>query len=215
MSGANQLHNQVQEWTGKHHVSQICALYSSLYKNLNWLIQFCLYYRYLKIPFRCNSISAIFSHNTNKCLFDTWKYIPILLLHISASFMSSSWSFTPKLKTCPSMKSCKLHTCGNCNSYPPIVSFYMQLTTHHTGTRSIKEWKQNWTFVQKEKTTAYQQITVLQKLIKHCKNAVGSRFATVHFMIHFYDPCPVEPSTPNLWRITVATQESFLYLVCF
>jgi len=36
----------------------------------------------------------------------------------------------------------------------------MQLTTHHTGTRSIQEWKRNWTYVQKERTTAYQQITV-------------------------------------------------------
>lgn len=158
MSGAKQLHNQVQVWTGKHHVSQICALYPLLYKNLNWSIRIYLRYRNLKIPFWYNSISAIFSHNTNKCLLDTRKYIPILLLHISASFTSSSGSFTPKFKTCPWMKSCKLHTCGNCNSYPPIVSFYMQLTTHHT--RSIKEWKQNCTFVQKERTTAYQQITV-------------------------------------------------------
>jgi hypothetical protein len=40
---------------------------------------------------------------------------------------------------------------------------------------------------------------------------VGSRFAT----IHFYDPCPVGPSTPHLWCITVATQASFLYLMRF
>jgi len=47
-------------------------------------------------------------------------------------------------------------------------------------------------------------------------HTVGSRFMTVHFMtIHFYDPCRVGPSTPNLWFITVATEESFLYLVCF
>ena len=31
---------------------------------------------------------------------------------------------------------------------------------------------------------------------------VESRFATVRFaMIHFYDPCQVGPSTPNLWCI--------------
>jgi len=47
-------------------------------------------------------------------------------------------------------------------------------------------------------------------------NTVGSRFATVHFTtIHFYDSCPVGPSTPDLWCITVATQVSFLYLVRF
>jgi len=47
MSGANQLHNQVQVWTGKHHVNQICALYPLLYKNPHWSIQFCLCYRNL------------------------------------------------------------------------------------------------------------------------------------------------------------------------
>jgi len=47
-------------------------------------------------------------------------------------------------------------------------------------------------------------------------STVGSHFATVRFMmIHFYDPCPVGPSTPDLWCITVATQASFLYLVHF
>jgi len=31
------------------------------------------------------------------------------------------------------------------------------------------------------------------------QNTVGSRFATVRFMtIHFYDSCPVGPSTPDL-----------------
>jgi len=50
---------------------------------------------------------------------------------------------------------------------------------------------------------------------------VGARFTTVRFTtvrfttIHFYDPCPVGPSTPDLWCITVATQASFLYLVRF
>ena len=39
---------------------------------------------------------------------------------------------------------------------------------------------------------------------------VQSRFATVRFTtIHFYDPCPVGPSTPDLWCIAVSTQESF------
>ena len=33
--------------------------------------------------------------------------------------------------------------------------------------------------------------------------------------IHFYNPCPIGPSTPALWCITVATQASFLYLVRF
>jgi len=28
--------------------------------------------------------------------------------------------------------------------------------------------------------------------------------------IHFYDPCRVGPSTPELWWIAVATQVSFL-----
>jgi len=45
---------------------------------------------------------------------------------------------------------------------------------------------------------------------------IRSRFATVHFTtIHFSDPCPVGPSTPDLWCMTVATQVSFLYLVRF
>jgi len=34
-------------------------------------------------------------------------------------------------------------------------------------------------------------------------------------MIHFYNPCQVGPSTPDLWCITVATQVFFLYLVRF
>ena len=47
-------------------------------------------------------------------------------------------------------------------------------------------------------------------------HTAGSRFATVCFTtIHFYDPCPVGPSTPDLWCITVANQASFLYLVHF
>jgi len=45
---------------------------------------------------------------------------------------------------------------------------------------------------------------------------VGSRFVTVHFTrVHLYDPCPVGPSTPELWRINVATEVSCLYLVHF
>ena len=48
------------------------------------------------------------------------------------------------------------------------------------------------------------------------RNTVESRFATVRLMtINFYDPCRVGPSTPELWCITVATQESFLYVVHF
>jgi len=48
------------------------------------------------------------------------------------------------------------------------------------------------------------------------KNTVGSHFAMIHFgTIHFYDPCRVGPSTPDLWCITAATQGSFLYLVRF
>ena len=47
-------------------------------------------------------------------------------------------------------------------------------------------------------------------------HTVVSRFATVRFKtIHFYDPCPVGPSTPDLRCITVATQASFLYSVRF
>ena len=47
-------------------------------------------------------------------------------------------------------------------------------------------------------------------------NTVGSRFATVNFTaIHFYDPCPVRPSTPELWCIPDPTQVSFLYLLHF
>jgi len=43
-------------------------------------------------------------------------------------------------------------------------------------------------------------------------HTVGSRFATVRFTtIHFYYPCRVGPSTPDLWCITVATLASFLY----
>jgi hypothetical protein len=47
-------------------------------------------------------------------------------------------------------------------------------------------------------------------------NKVGPRFATVRFTtIHFYGPCPVGPSTANLWCITFASPPSFLYLVRF
>jgi len=47
-------------------------------------------------------------------------------------------------------------------------------------------------------------------------STVGSRFAAVRFRtIHFYDPCRVGPSTPDLWCITVATHATFLYLVRF
>jgi hypothetical protein len=45
---------------------------------------------------------------------------------------------------------------------------------------------------------------------------VGSCFVSVRFTtIHFYDPCQVGPSTPDLRCIAVATQASFLYLVRF
>jgi len=47
-------------------------------------------------------------------------------------------------------------------------------------------------------------------------STVGSRFATVRFTtIHFYIPCQVRPSTPDLWCVTVETQASILYLVRF
>jgi hypothetical protein len=49
--------------------------------------------------------------------------------------------------------------------------------------------------------------------VKDTANIVGSRFATVRSKTHFYDPCPVGPSTPDVCCITVATQASFLYLV--
>ena len=53
-------------------------------------------------------------------------------------------------------------------------------------------------------------------VLRTIHNTVGSRFATVRFTtIHFYDRCRVEPSTPDLWCITVATQASFLYLLRF
>jgi len=48
----------------------------------------------------------------------------------------------------------------------------------------------------------------------HGDGTVGSRFATVLFTtIHFYVPCSVGPSTPDLWCNTIATQASFLYSV--
>ena len=47
--------------------------------------------------------------------------------------------------------------------------------------------------------------------IWNAPNTVGSRFVTVHF----YDPCRVGPSTPNLWCTNVTTQASFLYLARF
>jgi hypothetical protein len=64
----------------------------------------------------------------------------------------------------------------------------------------------------------YYMITLQCTVQKTLKNiyTVGSRFATVRFMtIHFYDPCPVGSSTPDLWCVTVATQASFLYSVRF
>ena len=56
---------------------------------------------------------------------------------------------------------------------------------------------------------------------QHCvirvnTSTLGSRFATVRFTTtHFYDTCPVGPSTPDLLCVTVATQASFLYLASF
>ena len=46
---------------------------------------------------------------------------------------------------------------------------------------------------------------------------VESRFVMVFFFstIHFYDPCRVGPSTPDMWCITAASQASVLYLVHF
>jgi len=60
---------------------------------------------------------------------------------------------------------------------------------------------------------------ILQKMVSTLllqweESTVGSLCAMVRFMtIHFYDPCPVGPSTPDLWCITVAMQASFLYSV--
>ena len=55
-----------------------------------------------------------------------------------------------------------------------------------------------------------------QKQPLHIHYTVGSRSAAVSFTtIHFYDPCRVGPSTPDLWCITVAIQASFLYLIRF
>jgi hypothetical protein len=43
------------------------------------------------------------------------------------------------------------------------------------------------------------------------RSTVGSLFATLRFTtIHFYNPCPIRPNTPDLWYNTVATQASFL-----
>jgi len=59
-------------------------------------------------------------------------------------------------------------------------------------------------------------IAVCSEIHTKHTSTVGSRLEMVRFMtIHFYDPCPVGPSTPDLWCITVAIQASFLYLVCF
>jgi len=41
------------------------------------------------------------------------------------------------------------------------------------------------------------------------------QYGLVCFTIHFYDPCLVRPSTPDLWCITAATEVSFLYLMLF
>jgi len=49
-------------------------------------------------------------------------------------------------------------------------------------------------------------------------STVGSLFTAVRFTtIHFYDPCRVGPTTPDLWCITVpvAPQAVFLCLVRF
>ena len=53
-------------------------------------------------------------------------------------------------------------------------------------------------------------------LVLFSYTTVGSHFAMVRFTtIHFYDPCRVGLSTPDLWCIIVTTQASFLYLMCF
>jgi hypothetical protein len=56
------------------------------------------------------------------------------------------------------------------------------------------------------------EISRSQAISKH-HSTVGSRFATVRFTTtHFYDPCRVGPSNPDLRCNTFATQASFLYL---
>ena len=43
-----------------------------------------------------------------------------------------------------------------------------------------------------------------------CIYTIGSRIATVRFTtIHFYDPCPVGPSTPDLWCILSQLKRPF------
>ena len=54
---------------------------------------------------------------------------------------------------------------------------------------------------------------------------IGSRFVMIHFTtIHFYDPCPVGPSTPDVWCSlpqlkrpcsTYYTSSTFLVCMCF
>jgi len=59
-------------------------------------------------------------------------------------------------------------------------------------------------------------VAYLKTFLPIKRNTVGSCFTIVRFTtIHFYDPRRVGPSTPDFWRITVATQASFLYLLRF
>jgi hypothetical protein len=71
-----------------------------------------------------------------------------------------------------------------------------------------------------QNTFYVKSIEMLYRMIlSHCVpvcDTVGSGFAKVRFMtFHFYDPCCVGPSTPDLSCFYVATQVSFLYLVHF
>ena len=78
------------------------------------------------------------------------------------------------------------------------------------------------TYLWKEKNKPRYQIDAQQEedsevpKLLDSNTTVRSCFATVRFKtIHFYDHCRVRPSTPVLWRTTVATQAFFLYVVRF
>ena len=92
---------------------------------------------------------------------------------------------------------------GHKTSHLPIRYFVALLLAHpilHISTIRVKAIKL-WTAV-------FRVLTPFGLVY-----TVGSRFATVRFTtIHCYDTCPVGPSTPHLWCITVVTPASFLYL---
>jgi hypothetical protein len=87
------------------------------------------------------------------------------------------------------------------------VSVHLMITIQVHGDFLITLYVRTLYFV----VVILRSVSALYNVVIVYVNSVESHFATVCFMaIHFYNPCRVGPSTPDLWCITVATPASFL-----